>query len=207
MQILRANAIEQYSKMEASLAQLLAYLAGTTDKAASIIYFQLMNTRARTTALEQLLQMKHRAKYDIHWHGEPGSPGKPGKPGLFALIRQADDQRNRIVHWRTVAMTNADSAQQSHELAMPDYWYRSPEKPPKQITAADLEEFILKTEFIHRSINMFVWALSRSQHLPPDALQTWHEIFRQPALYPPLDSHPLSPNYKEPGSPPQSSEG
>jgi hypothetical protein len=205
MQILRANAIEQYSKMEASLAQLLACLAGTTDKAASIIYFQLMNTRARTTALEQLLQMKHRTKYDIHWHGEPGSPGKPAKPGLFALIRQVDDQRNRIVHWRTIGMVNVGGPHQDDELAMPDYWYRSPENPPKQITTADLEEFILKTEFIHRSINMFVWALDPRRHIPPEALKAWHEIFQQPALYPPLDSHPLSPKYAVPQTPPQSS--
>jgi hypothetical protein len=202
MQILRATAIEQYSKLEASLAGLLAHLAGTSDKAASIIYFQMMNARARTKALKQLLQMKHGGKYDVHWHGEPGSQGKPAKPGLFALIRQTDEQRNLIVHWRTSGVIREGIAQDD-ELIMPDFWYRS-ENPPKPITTADLEEFILKTEFIHRSINMFTWFHQRP--VTPEALQTWPEIFQQRAIYPPLNSHPLSPNYVAPQTPPQSSQ-
>ena len=205
MQTLRATAIEQYSKMEASLAQLLAHLADTADKVASIIYFQMINTRSRTKALEQLLQMKHGIQYDVHWHGQPGSPGKPKQTGLFALIRQTDEQRNNIVHWRTMGIISNGVAQDD-QLVMPDFWYRAPDKPPEPITTKMLEDFILKTEFIHRSINMFTWFHDGRRGVTPEARQTWSEIFQQPALYPPLDTHPLSPNYKEPGSQPQSSE-
>jgi hypothetical protein len=162
-----------------------------------------MNARARTKALKQLLQMRHGNKYDVHWNGQPASPGKPKQPGLFALIRQTDEQRNNIVHWRTIAIVS-DGKHQDDQLALPDFWYRSPEKPPKEITTADLEEFILKTEFIHRSINMFTWFHGR-RGVTPEAAQTWPEIFQQPALYPPLDSHPLSPNYVAPETPPRSS--
>jgi hypothetical protein len=204
MQTLRATAIEQYSKMEASLAQLLAHLADTPDMAASIIYFQMVNTRARTKALEQLLQMKHGTQYDVHWHGRPGSPGKPKQPGLFALIRQTDEQRNNIVHWRTMEYISS-GVKQDDRLVMPDFWYRAPGKPPEPITTTVLEEFILKTEFILRSINMFTWFHDGRRGVTPEVRQTWLEIFQQPGLYPPLDTHPLSPNYVAPETPLQSS--
>lgn len=204
MQILRATAIEQYAKMEVSLAQLLAHLSGADDRAASIIYFQLLNTRARTTALEQLLELRHGTQYDVHWHGQSGSPGKPRTPGLFALIRQADDQRNRIVHWRTTAVISG-GVEQDDQLVMPDFWYRSPAKPPAPITTTTLEEFILKTEFIHRSINMFVWTMDPRRRLPDETRKAWLEIFARPAIYPPLPTHPLSQNHVAPQGPPQSS--
>jgi hypothetical protein len=37
--------------------------------------------------------------------------------------------------------------------------------------------------------------------------QPWLDIFQQPIVYPPPDTHPLSPNYKAPETPPQSSGG
>lgn len=191
MQILRATALEQYAKIEASLAQLLAILSETSDQAASIIFFQLMNTRARMAALEQLLQRKHGTQYDVHWYGQPGSPGKPRTSGLFALIRQIDEQRNRIVHWRTMG-TVQDGVAKDDQLVMPDFWYRSPLQPPEPITCEHLEEFLLKTEFVHRSINMFVWTMDPRRRLPDETRKAWLEIFAQPAVYPPLNTHPLS---------------
>src|SRR5258707_5482940 len=104
----------------------------------------------------------------------------PGRPGLFALIRQTDEQRNRIVHWRTMATIDG-GVEKDDQLVMPDFWDRSPLQPPESITCKTLEEFILKTEFVHRSINMFVWTMDARRHLPPDARQAWLAIFDQPA--------------------------
>ncbi len=163
-----------------------------------------MNTRARTVALKQLLRMKHGAKYDAHWHGKPGSPGKPKKSGLFALIRQTDDHRNKIVHWRTTAVIE-NGVEKDDQLVMPDFWYRSAGEAPEPVTTQALEHFILKTEFVHRSINMFVWAQDPRRPLPPGTREEWEEIFAQPAIYPPLDTHPLSPSYVAPQTNPLSS--
>lgn len=201
MQDLRATAIEQYAKMESALAQLLAHLAGTSEQVASIIYFTIISTRARNTIIAKLLNVRHGTKFDVHWHGCPGKPGQPKTSGLLALIRQTDEQRNNIVHWRTTQRISGGMTLDD-ELVMPDFWYRAPDSRPDNITVLTLEKFILKTEFVLRSINMFTWAMSRPQRVTPDALKTWHEIFQQPALYPPLDSHPLSPNYKAPENPP-----
>jgi len=98
--------------------------------------------------------------------------------------------------------TNSDGSQINEEyLTPPHFWYRTPDMVPLRTT--DLEEFILKAEFVHCSIEMFAWFHSPKRRLTPEAQKAWPEIFSQPALYPPLDAHPLSPNYKEPGSPPQ----
>jgi hypothetical protein len=170
----------------------LSDLAGTTNQAASIIYFGIVNTRSRTTILEKLLQMTHGTKYDVHWHGEPGAPGKPATSGLFALIRQLDEKRNNIVHWHTVIETGSrpDGTPINEEsLAPPHFWYRTPEMVP--LLTSDLEEFILKAEFVHRSINMFAWFNAQKTPLAPEARQTWPEIFARPAIYPPSNARPL----------------
>ncbi len=108
-------------------------------------------------------------------------------------------------HAPSISGITVEGEKQQEWLAPPQFWLRSPRQQPQMILEADLEAFILKTEFVHRSINMFVWAMAKPHALTQDALQSWLEIFARPTPYPPLDSHPLSPNYKAPQNPPRSS--
>jgi hypothetical protein len=194
-------AIEEYAGVESALARLFAALLGTTDRRGSIIFFAIVNTRSRNSILEALLEDLHGRKYDTYWYGDPGSPGNPKTGGLLTLVRQLDDERNHIVHWHTVRQIGPEI---SEALYPPHFWHRAPLADP--ITIETLTQFTQKANFVGRSISMFYAFTSMYDRLPAEAQKTWLEIFARPALYPPANSHPLSPNYKAPETPPQSSE-
>jgi hypothetical protein len=202
MQIARALAIEEYTMVESNLARLFAALLGTADRKGSIVFFALLNARSRNSTLESLLQEQHGNKYDAYWYGEPGRAGKPKTPGLITLIRQLDDERNRIVHWHPVQ--KIDGTKSSEVLLPPHFWHRAPTAVP--ITIESLTAFAQKASFVHRSIAMFYAFTTMQDRLRTDTKQTWLEIFARPALYPPSNTHPLSLNYKAPETPPRSSE-
>jgi hypothetical protein len=206
LQVARAQAIEQYAQLESSLALLFASLLGTTDQTGSIVFFAIVNTRSRNSILASLLEIVHGERYQAHWHGEKGSPGKPGLGGLLTLIRQLDDERNHIVHWHRVShreIHHGGKSKAEELLLPPHFWYRAADAKP--ISIQSLEAFIRKADFTVRSVRMFHWLVTMKHPMPENLLYTWPKIFEQPVPYPPSDSHPLSPNYKAPKNPPQSS--
>ena len=197
LQVARALAIEEYSKLEAALARLLAVLLGTTLAKASIVFFGLLNTRARNEVIEALVTATHGDRYKAYWNGQAGSRSAPRVSGLLALIRQLDDERNRIVHWQTVQNVgrNPDGSPNTFEQLMkPDFWFREPHAAPTAIQVEDLEAFIRKADFVTRSVVMF-GGFTADDRFPEDAKATWSQIFQEPVPYPPSDAHPLSPNY------------
>jgi hypothetical protein len=201
LQVARALAIEEYANLESALSRLLANLLGTSFAKASIVFFSLLNTRARSAMFESLIAAVHGDKYRTFWLGQRGQPGIPRTNGLLALIRQVDQERNHVVHWHTIQASDRSSEQ----LMMPEFWFRDPyNAEPTSIGVPELQAFIAKTSFVARSVVMFAMFTSGDLR-PADVAQTWSQIFQQPVSYPPSDTHPLSPNYKGPGTPPQSS--
>jgi hypothetical protein len=149
------------------------------------------------------LEKSHGEQYNIYWYGAPHQ-----KNGLLRLLRQLDDRRNHIVHWhgRTDIAFSGDSYAASESLVPPNFWGGS----PASISTSDLNEFIQKAEFVRRSINMFHWITTRTTQPVGEgfdtARATWLQIFQQPVSFPPENTHPLSPSYKAPESPPQPSQ-
>jgi hypothetical protein len=149
----RALAIEEYAKLESALSGLLAHLLETTQAKASIVFYSLLNSRARNLMFQSLITARHGDKYDIHWFGQPGERGARRIPGLFVLIDQLNEERNRIVHWQIVRSADQISAQ----LMMPEFWLRDPTNPsPRIIDVPELGAFIQKVSFVSGSIQMFV---------------------------------------------------
>lgn len=199
----RAYAINEYAKMEAAMARLLSTLLGTTQQKAVAVFFNLINTRFRNATFESLLKIVHGDLYDTYWHGHPGSRGNRKKPGLFALIQQIDVERNQIVHWHTLSNTvSLDGGVQMaiEQLMKPTFWV---DPALNFITTADLIAFTEKANFVRRSVSAF-WMYT-SINLPDGSRRTWTDIFQQPPICPPPDTHPLSPKREVLSSPPRSS--
>jgi hypothetical protein len=200
LQLARAFAIEGYAKVERSLSLLFASLLGTSLDKAGVVFFRITNTHSRNTILETLLQKAHGDKFRVYWQGTRT------ESGLFTLIRQLDQRRNELVHWHVLnEIAIAETSHTSREvLKPPNFWNRPTDT--QSISVEDLAAFILKADFVHRSLNMFHMATSDMFQITEAEREPWLRIFEQPVSYPPPDTHPLSPNYREPETPPQSSQ-
>jgi len=206
LQTARGAAIECYAKLESALSLILTALLDINTAKGSAVFFNLLNVRARNAVLESLITLTHGNLYNAYWNGTPGSSGCKRAPGLFTLIRQLDEERNRIVHWHTVRheSRNADGTQHiSYKLIKPDYWLPVESAFNAAIQVNELKAFMQKANFVTLSIYKF-W-LFTSDQLPLDEKQAWNQIFQQSILYPPPSTHPLFQNYIESESPPQSS--
>src|SRR5262249_40387728 len=145
------------------------------------------NTHSRNRILDDLMTKRHGTSYEKFWNSS------------ISLVRTIDQRRNEIVHWHVVNNVNLDS-DTPHELASslslnpPTGWLT---RSPAKLNELDLQEFNLKCDYVSRSINMFALFISGQLSDPNPALP-WRDIFQQPIVYPPPDSHPLSRNYKGP---------
>lgn len=195
--ILRSTAIDAYSGLESSLSGLLTLLLGNDMRAATAIFHRLSNTKSRNLIIEDLLQQRFGETYSAFWHGIPKTADKRG---LMNIVQDVDGKRNQLVHW--VVVRNIGDTSDHLTLRPPSFFASNSEA---EMTAADLGHFTTKANFAARIINMFTFALGpNGEHLGEAGLATWRETFQRPCSYPPPDSHPLSPNYKAPQSPPQS---
>jgi hypothetical protein len=94
LQLARAAVIEGYAGVEESLASLFAALLGAWPHHAAVVFWRLTNTSSRNKIIEQLLTSRFGTQFDSYWHGQKHVGG------LFTLIRQLDQTRNELVHWR-----------------------------------------------------------------------------------------------------------
>jgi hypothetical protein len=201
LQIARANAIQAYANVEQSLSMLFSHLLGTTMQKAGVVFFRITNSHSRNTIISSLLTLQYGNSFDAFWHGQNH------QPGMLTLVRQLDSRRNEIVHWHVSDNVHLDGeTQMRHQtLNPPNFWAQS----GASITVADLVEFCRKADFVQRSLTFFWITMhnpSLDNPLPENALLPWRDIFSRPVSYPPQDTHPLSPNYKAPQTPPRSSE-
>jgi hypothetical protein len=196
-QMARGLAIEAYTNVERSLAYVFHHFLEAPLDRSNIVFFRIINSRSRIAILSDLLNKKYRSKFDLYWHGQPGTNDEKRLPGLFTFIQHLDDRRNEIVHWHTVFEYGRDESTgrpaNREELRPHLYW--SKDIKGAWITKERLREFSAKAEFVGDSIWMFYRVMAKDNVNEAD-IPTWLQIFQQPPLYPPLDTHPLSPNYK-----------
>jgi hypothetical protein len=196
LKIARADAIHNYVGVEQSLSGLLAILLGISNDQAGIIFFNIIASRTRDKIIEGLLEKRFGNRYERYWHGIPGTSATKREPGLFALLQQLATTRNFIVHWAIAV--NVGSGAITESLIPPNVWGFKDDQ--RSLSIQDLEQFSQKASFVSRSLNMF--NLIVGGQWPAGLEQSpWPDIFQQPCTYPPSDTHPLSPNYKAPGTP------
>jgi hypothetical protein len=186
----RAVALDAYAAVEASLCALFARLLGTDEGSAGIVFYRINNARSRNGMIEKLLKRRKGADHNLWWNS------------MVAIMRIADERRNEIVHWHGVAhiFQNETTSEfvVTHRLEPPNYLVRTDQTP--SLGPEEMAEFVIRCDFIARSLNMFMLELrGKLAHEP------WHDIFRQPAAYPPPDNHPLARKPPAPESPPQPS--
>lgn len=170
--IARAAAIRTYASYEISLVTLFGYLMGIQPDYAGIPFFKINNARARNSIIEKLLKKRHGNTYNIFWNS------------LAKLLNAIDTTRNQIVHWPINVTIDASQSSKPKKLALvpPNFWDSSENTP--EMTVNDLYDFIVKCDFVSRSINTFYMTIS-------GRFDTWRDIYLQPITYPPLDNHPL----------------
>jgi len=189
----RAEAIQAYALLEFGLNKLLAALLETDQKASGIVFYKITNARARNDIMEKLLHYRHGNTYNLFWNS------------LVKIIRCIDIKRNEVVHWHTSAREETVRRDdvliktRTFELVPPNSYWR---ENAGVITVRDMKEFSKKCKFISDCAIMFSRRLGGKQ--TQAWLDTWQQIFLTPAVYPPLDTHPLYPNYRGPDTPPQS---
>lgn len=181
----RAAAIEAHAILEQSLCMLFSLVTGLSNSAAGTMFFRLGAT-IRIVLLDKFFSENYGKTYSAFWKS------------LVKGIREINDTRNKIIHWRTAySPGDIDSSGQRSvtlTLTQPNFWeFNSTAQP---IGIADLEEFIQKCRVYSNFCSQFYF--TQGGTLNAVTSKTWLDIFLQPIVYPLPDNHLLSPNYKAP---------
>ncbi len=186
-QIARAKYIAAYAALEQQLSSLFAHLSGTTNQVAGVIFFRISSARSRLTIIDRLMRIRYGGEYRLFFNS------------LIRDLKQLDQKRNEIVHWYPVTQLTDHGTR--FGLTPPNIWDSGPNTQTLQVS--DLEARRAECEFYSGLLSVFWLVLKGHTQGAPAALL---DIYQRPVEYPPPDTHPLSPNHKDPGSSPQSSE-
>lgn len=190
---IRGAAVQAYANLEQSLCRVFAYVSETHPEVAAVIFFKISSPRARYSMIERLLKRKFQDRYVTFWNS------------VARLLGATDNRRNEIVHWSAINNVALQDGKLVSDLSLrqPTYWiaFSAP-----SLSKADMNEFINRCSFFRRLCNQFWMEMSGQAFTDPER-QTWRDICQQEVVYPPPDTHPLSPNYKAPQSPPPASQG
>ena len=179
LMIARAASIQAYAHVEQSLAMLFSTLLGTNMEITGIVFFRIVNTRSRIAIFEDLIKKRYTTTYDLFW------------TSVAKLLQNLDTRRNEIIHWQLVqSLSGGDPPTSIFTLMPPNFWANANRR---SISASDLNIFTDKCDFISRLLNIFNLALGGG--LDAERGKPWFEIFQQPVVYPPPDTHPL---YRKP---------
>jgi len=181
----RGRAIAAYASVEQSLCSLFCILSRSETDVASLIFFRFTNPRVIGEILDALLRKRHGETYSPFWNS------------LDKNIRQLVDIRNHVVHWSVTTRWD-DGHYAGIRLIPQDHLNLKPTM--QDVNTEALLEFISKCAFIYRLCDIFCFFLQPDfeYHLPGERVETWREIFQQPIVYPPPNTHPLYPKPKAP---------
>lgn len=197
----RAEAIGAYARLEDALSYVFNILLGTDTNISSIVFWRIVNTTFRNQILVRLVEARY------------GTSFKKFFPSLIALVRQCDEERNKIIHW-TPKLEHEPSLPLAEKMKAPFGTYMSLAPPGARdthdqrlgLTIKQLVAFKEKCEFVLNSVTAFgIYRQAVSKHLPDKVatrlltdpeFESWRQIFRQLVTYPPPNTHPLSPKQK-----------
>lgn len=183
-QAARARYIEEYASLEQALSGIFGHLSDTTDLVAGVIFFRISSARSRLTIIDRLMRIKYGDEHRAFFNS------------LIKNLKVVDSRRNEVVHWLAVHVLGDEG--NYYALYPPNIWDLGDDSP--NLHAGDLDERSAECSFYQRTLALFM------THLKGWRVEdAWLDIFRQPLAYPPPDTHPLSPNYRAPESPPRSS--
>lgn len=187
LQFVRGRALDAYSGFEQIYMEVLRGILGTDMGTAGIIYFKITGSNLRNRMIEDLIIKKFSDQYSVYWFGSKN------KPALMELIRQVDDVRNHIAHWKPIFRDEIGE----FVLRPPNLW-NSPKNYPFH-SIDDLCEFKAKCDCVRHYLGNFNWRTTRYQEGADTAhARAWLDKFNKPPAYPPLDKcHPLNKLWEE----------
>lgn len=188
---IRGKAIQAYANVEQALFSLFVELTEMRRDMAGIIFFKIVNAGTLYAILEKLLRKKHGDTYSLF-----------SNSFLKILRHELSDRRNHIVHWNAVRFADSDGPS-GLGLTPPNLSDYGPNTPPL-ITSDQMIEFIEKCNFFAKVGFMFASAFDPNNYSQMGAAQAqaWRDIFLQPVVYPPPDTHPTlsRPRQQAPGT-------
>ena len=173
----RGLAIQRYADLEQTLCKLFANLTGMKSDIAGIVFFKIVNTRARNGIIDKIIRKIYSGKYSLFWNS------------YLVQLRNIDTTRNHIVHWNTMHDIHIDAAlEHTHEVKLmpPNFWNVSPDTPVLSLN--DIKKFMEACDIFAKLCYAFQFTLNG--RMSPDD-NTWLEIFRRPLIYPLPEDHPL----------------
>jgi len=188
---LRGKAIQEYAMLEHSLFNMFYRLAGMDMKSAGVIFFRVVSTRARNAMIEDLYRQKFGDEMNLF------------RNSLLRMLRCLDEDRNKIVHWCAVLHQELGprGIVREFRLEKPQYWDFNENSP--YYTREHIGHFISRCHFLCRVCYMFAMLMipaptSAHSDIHQDDERAWRDIFQQPIVYPPPDSHPIFRTLREP---------
>lgn len=188
------QAINAYATLEWTLCDLFRSLAGLETNTASIIFYKIVSTRARTSIIEKLMKLKYRAE----WQPDFWTFIKRYCQTMLAAVTQIDLQRNEIVHWHVgidVYSSVGASPPQEYPLRFEATLFSPQNMSGGALTKtiADMDAFHVRCDFLAQSL-MALYKFLENERMHEFA--AWRDIFSQPLQYPPSSPHPLFPMYE-----------
>jgi hypothetical protein len=174
----QGEAMAAYANLEHSMSMLFSHLSGMPPDIANIVFCRILNSPTTGKILESLLEKKYPDVYSKFWKS------------LKCYLKELVETRNQIVHWRVTTPANDFTG---IKLLPPDYWTSITNK---SVGSDQIKKFIEECNFFSQLTAFFFNHLQISA--PSDGAplranwQTWRDIFRIAATYPPPTDHPLS---------------
>lgn len=183
LQFVRGQALDAYSGLEQILMEVFCSLIEANLGFGGIVFFRLTNTGLRNKIFEELIERKYGTVYDDYWFG---------KGGLLSLIRQIDQRRNEVVHWKPVFEATAGE----FVLRSPNLWNKK--SPDTYLTIDNVCEFIAKCHCVRHYVGNFTWRTTRYKDGDTSShARLWLDKFNHQPEFPPESEHPLFEIWRE----------
>jgi hypothetical protein len=181
--ILRAAAIADYSDLEQTYCECLAFFGSMSAQAAAILLFQINKRPFEGLVMGRIKNERIDNIHENYWRG------------AIDLGRALEQRHNQIVHWSVAEALCDNSEGKSHcefFLAPPRFWaWRQGDAEDKnKLFGPDLEIFGERCKFLSRSLSAFFQF--HAGEMPPSERDAWRDIFMQPLTFPPRPDHPLA---------------
>ena len=176
--VARARAIQSFAGIEQAMCTLFCRLLGISPMLGGIVFFRITTPRYRTEIIQKLIKQTGKTDFLEYWKS------------VETLLQKADQSRNEIVHWATIATINSDNPEAGTEQM--------------RLTSPNISTFITNQNNTWTTVDLLQYKFEADQikrlidcltgHVFDEVLQyePWPEIFRQRVPDPIPTGHLLS---------------